>query len=88
MHQAKLYAVRSGKWKLHIQQTEPIVYWNKTEPLENPELYDIEADISEKYDRSSAKPEIVIRLKQVLKDHQADITDALPDNLAAKIEGE
>ncbi|TRX50912.1 sulfatase [Fulvivirga sp. M361] len=86
--EAKLYAVRSGKWKLHIQQTEPIVYWNKTEPLENPELYNVEADISEKYDRASAKPEVVTRLKQALKDHQADITDALPDNLAAKVEGE
>lgn len=85
---AKLYAVRSGKWKLHIQQTEPIIYWNETQPLADPELYNLEADISEKYDRSKAKPEVVASLKKMLGDHQEDITDALPDNLSAKIDDE
>ncbi|MEM9327717.1 MAG: sulfatase, partial [Bacteroidota bacterium] len=46
---AKLFAARSGKWKLHLQQAEPVFYGTPTEPLEVPELYDLEADISEKY---------------------------------------
>ena len=83
---AKLFAVRSGKWKLHIQQTEPILYWKETELLSDPELYDLEADISEKYNRSKAKPEVVDSLRRILLNHQVDITDPLPDNLSARID--
>ena len=84
----ELFAVRSGKWKLHLQKTEPVYYWNKTGMLEKPELYNLEADISEKYDRSETEPEIVAKLTQMFANHKEDITDPLPDNLAARIEEE
>lgn len=84
--EAKLFAVRSGKWKLHLQQTEPIVYWRPNEPLQEPELYDLEADISEKYDRALQLPELVDELMKLAEDHRADITDPLPDNLLERIE--
>lgn len=82
---AELYAVRSGKWKLHLKQKEPVFYWRKTEPLVNPELYDLEGDISERYDLAESKPAIVTNLKKMAEEHQADCSDAIPDNLAAKI---
>ncbi|MEM8565898.1 MAG: sulfatase [Bacteroidota bacterium] len=81
---AKLYAVRVDEWKLHIQQTEPIVYWRKTQPLDTPQLYNLEADIAEKYDRFDAHPKIVSRLKKVIADHLEDTKDRMPDNLAAR----
>jgi arylsulfatase A-like enzyme len=49
---AKQWAVREGKWKL---------LFNREGSLE---LYDLEADISEKYNLVKQKPEIVRRLKQ------------------------
>lgn len=80
-----LHAARMGKWKLHIQQREPVNYGRVVE-LDQPELYDVEADISEKYDRYEEKPEIVEKLLKRMEAHQASMSDALPDNLAKRIE--
>jgi len=80
-----LHAVRSGKWKLHLMQREPINY-GKLAEMEDPELYDVESDISERYDRSADHPEIVKRLQERIQAHQAGMTDLLPDNLEARIE--
>ncbi|MEM9328734.1 MAG: hypothetical protein AAGA85_23915, partial [Bacteroidota bacterium] len=85
---AKLFAARSGKWKLHLQQAEPVFYGTPTEPLEVPELYDLEADISEKYDVAAVNGEVVQALQQLITEHQSGLGDALPDNLAARIEDE
>jgi len=82
---AELFAVRSDKWKLHLQQTEPIIYWNPTAPLENPELYNLDADVSEKYDVANKNPAVVADLKRMAQEHLLDITDPLEDNLAAII---
>lgn len=83
---AELYAARIGKWKLHIRQTEPINYWNRVGLLGSPELYNLEADISEKYNLSATNPEIVQRLEERLNQHGADITNPLPDNLAGALD--
>ncbi len=85
---AELYAARVGKWKLHIRQTEPVNYWNRIGLLESPELYNLEADISEKYDVSNTHSDVVERLKQTLKLHEMDITDPLPDNLMGTLDQE
>ncbi len=82
---AKLHAVRSGPWKLHVQQREPINY-GRVAPMNGPELYNLETDISEAYDVADAHPEIVSRLMKMLKAHEADTADSLPDQLAARIE--
>ena len=79
---AELYAVRSGKWKLHLQQSEPVLYWNPTEPLEQPILYNLDADVSEKYDVADKHSDIVAKLKKMAREHEMDITDPLEDNLA------
>ena len=83
---AELYAVRSNKWKLHLQQSEPVLYWNPTVPLDAPELYNLDADVSEKYDVAAKNPAIVSDLKKMAQEHLLDITDPLEDNLSAIIE--
>lgn len=83
---AELSAVRSGKWKLHLQKSDPVLYWNPTETLEHPELYNLDADVSEKYDVAQKNPAIVAQLKEMAQKHKLDITNPLEDNLAAIIE--
>jgi arylsulfatase A-like enzyme len=85
--QATLFAVRSENWKLNIRQTDPVNYWRAIIELEKPELYDLESDVSEKYDRASEMPELVRELTNLISAHQADITDPLPDNLAGIVPG-
>lgn len=80
----ELNAVRSGKWKMHIGQQEEIVYWNKVE-MDQPELYNIESDVSEKYDLAAENPAIIEQLQAIIKEHKATLHDALPDNLVERI---
>lgn len=82
---AELYAVRSGPWKLHVKQKKPIVYWAEEE-MERPELYNVEADISEKYDRFEGEAEVVRELMEKLEAHRVDVGDVLPDNLAGRMD--
>ena len=81
---ARLHAVRSGPWKLHVLQREPINY-GRMAPMEEPEIYHLEADISEAYDVAKTHPEIVARLLRTIKAHELDTEDSLPDQLAARI---
>jgi len=82
---ARHCAVRSGKWKLHFQYQEPVQYWKVVE-LEKPELYNLETDISEKYDVADRYPDIVAQLTAMAEKHKLDTADSLPDNLASRIE--
>jgi uncharacterized sulfatase len=69
---AELHAVRSGPWKLHIKQREPVNY-GKQVVLAKPELYHVERDISEAYNVADKYPEVVERLQKLSADHKADI---------------
>ena len=80
----ELHAVRSGPWKLHIQQRQPVNYGNMA-PMEGPELYHLEADISEKYDQAATETAVVERLEQLLQDHLADVEGSTPDQLKLRI---
>ena len=84
---AELHAIRSGKWKLHIKQRDPVNYGKAVVP-EQPELYDLAADISEKYDVARDYPEVVADLQAKLKAHLEDTADSDPDQLIDKIPGE
>jgi len=70
----KLSAVRSGKWKLHVRQSE---YYRRSkrvaESVWKPELYDLEADIGEKSNVYEKHPAVVARLKGLLAKHDAEI---------------
>ena len=79
----QLFAVRYGKWKLHKQFASPIIYWNPTQPLKEPVLYDLETDPSEKYDLFTSEPEVVKYLDKLYADHLQDAKkDAMKDNLS------
>lgn len=83
----ELHAARSGPWKLHIQQREPVHYGNIAE-MERPELYHLEADISEMYDRFEAQPGVVQALEKLMTDHLKDVEGSTPDQLDIRIQGE
>jgi len=82
---AKLHAVRSGPWKLHVLQREPVNY-GRLAPMDGPELYNLESDISEAYDVAASHPEIVQRLLRMIKEHENDTEDSLPEKLSARIQ--
>ena len=67
-----------------MQQREAVNY-GKVVNLDKPELYNLETDISEAYDVADVHPEIVQRLLKMIKNHEADTADSLPDQLAARI---
>jgi len=69
---AELHAVRSGPWKLHVKQREPVNYGREV-VLKKPELYHLERDISEAYDVADQHPDVVERLLAMMKAHDADI---------------
>ena len=79
-----IHAVRSGPWKLHVQQREPIRY-GRVVHMDKPELYNVEKDIAEAYDVADTHPDIVARLLDKLRRHVRDTEDSLPDQLAARI---
>ncbi|MEO0415737.1 MAG: sulfatase, partial [Verrucomicrobiota bacterium] len=81
---AELHAVRHGKWKLHIVQRDSPNYGKKI-VLEKPELYDLVADISEKYDVADQYPEVVETLQKLVAEHLEDTKDSLPDQLVERI---
>ena len=77
--------MRSGPWKLHVQQRVPITY-NQIKELDSPELYHLEADISERHDVAVTKLEIVQELQKMIDAHQLDVVGSTPDQLDIRIE--
>ncbi len=81
---AEIHAIRSGNWKLHVKQREPVNYGKEVE-LEEPELYDLAADISEAHNVAKEHPEVVAALQAKLKKHLAHTADSDPDQLVHRI---
>lgn len=80
----QLQAVRSGRWKLFLRQTELPPYSSSLWYMHNPELferhhklapepvlYDLETDIGETTDVSDEQPEVVARLSVLARDFDA-----------------
>lgn len=80
----QLQAVRLGRWKLFLRQTELPPYSSSLWYMHNPELferhhrllpepalYDLEADLGETTDVSDARPEVVSRLSKLALDFDA-----------------
>lgn len=82
---AELHAYRNEQYKVHIKQREAIHYGRPTLELSSPELYDINADISEKYDIAETFPKVVSELLNKMQLHLKDVQDALPDQLAGRM---
>ncbi|MDG2396695.1 MAG: sulfatase [Flavobacteriaceae bacterium] len=84
---AELHAIRKDKWKLHIKQRKPVMYSSPTIILDKPELYDLNSDISEKYDVSDKKPKIVSTMLKSIDLHLKDVEGSTPDQLVDRIDG-
>ena len=82
---AELHAYRNQQYKLHLKQREVINYGRPTLVLDQPELFDLQADISEKYNVANIYPEVVSSLKEKMHLHLEDLQDALPDQLVDRI---
>ena len=53
--------------------------------MEGPEICHFEADISETYKTTETHPENLARLLRMIKAHELDTEDSLPDKLAGRI---
>jgi arylsulfatase A len=80
--EAKASAIRSGKWKLHVEPPEenwagklPPEALLATKPTEPPPwLYDLETDIGETHNVAAEHPEIVAWLRKLLEDTDTMLT--------------
>tara|TARA_Y100001978_G_C23541987_1_gene360205 strand:- start:206 stop:412 length:207 start_codon:yes stop_codon:yes gene_type:complete len=66
---------------LHCEQ----IYYGRMAPMEGPEICHFEADISETYKTTETHPENLARLLRMIKAHELDTEDSLPDKLAGRI---
>lgn len=67
----KMFAVRKGKWKLHVKTYSQlgIDYFNGVLPL----LFDLNTDPSEKYNLADQYPEVVSELKMLMEQKNEEI---------------
>lgn len=71
-----LHAVRQDKWKLALpDRKEFFDYARDDAPVTRPELYDLEADVSEKNNVGKDHPEVVARLLKLADQAREDIGD-------------
>jgi len=67
-----LEAVRSGKWKLHLGHRPP----NSTDRVvQDPELYDLEADLGETTTLAAKHPDVVRRLMALAEEARDELGD-------------
>ena len=75
----KLAAVRKGKWKLHFIEG---MIWGP-DPVADPKLYDLEADIGEQNNVYAEHPEIVKELELAAEEARKDLGDSLTGAVGA-----
>jgi arylsulfatase A-like enzyme len=71
----QLQAVRSGRWKLHLQMKMKKRNWGKPIPDSPLQLYDLEADIGEADNIAAEHPDIVQRLLVLAEKARDDLGD-------------
>jgi arylsulfatase A-like enzyme len=74
-HQAQLFAVRSGKWKLHLPVVSNQLAVRAGRPLDKALLYDLESDLGETNNVIDKHPEVVTRLLALADTARADLGD-------------
>lgn len=82
---AELHAYRNEKYKIHVKQREPINYGRPTINLDAAELYDLRADISEKYNVADQFPKVISQMKKQMQWHLKDVEGSRPDQLKDRI---
>jgi arylsulfatase len=74
--QGNLHAVRRGKWKLALPDRKRFHGYAKDKiPVTAPQLYDLEADLSEKHDVAREHPEITRQLLKLAEEVRAELGD-------------
>ena len=71
----QLQCVRSGKWKLHLALVSKKRNWGKPEGKVPLQLFDLEADIGETKNVSTAHPEVVKRLLDLADKARGELGD-------------
>jgi len=74
-HTTQLQAVRSGKWKLVLPQSEKLTGWDKKIKDTPLELFDLESDPGEQTNLAESHHEVVTRLMGFAKNAQEDLGD-------------
>jgi arylsulfatase A len=74
---SELYAVRKGPFKAHLI-TWPGYAKEKPEKHDPPVLYNVEQDISEKFDIAAEHPDVIADLKAEAEKHRAGVVPATP----------
>jgi arylsulfatase A-like enzyme len=77
---ARLRAVRSGKWKLHLAHARDTIWGNhiaKADDIDilQPQLFDLENDIGEKMDLVQKYPKLVAKLLSLSGKARSDLGD-------------
>ena len=84
---AELHGYRTEQYKIHVKQREDINYSSPTIILDKPELYDLRADISEKYDIAETFPNEVSQMLKRMDLHLKDVEGSRPEQLSHVIKG-
>jgi arylsulfatase A-like enzyme len=79
-HGTRLFAVRKGAHKLYFLSNNPVGYPPKIVELENPTLFNVLTDPSEKIDIASDNQDIIIKLKKIAEIHLATVKE-VPNQL-------
>ena len=74
-HTNQLQAVRSGKWKLVLPQTEKLEGWSDKKKNSPIQLFNLSVDPSESNNLAEKNPNIVTRLIRLVKVAQEDLGD-------------
>ena len=82
---AQLHGYRTEQFKLHIKQREPVYYGRPTIILDKPELYNLRADISEKYDVAMDHQDLVDNMLNKIDEHLKDVEGSTPDQLVERL---
>jgi arylsulfatase A len=72
---ATMYAARIGPWKAHFI-TRSAYGPDKPQPHDPPQLFEIREDLGEKWNRASAKPEVLAEIKAAVEKHRANLQPA------------
>ncbi len=74
--QQHLQALRRGRWKIQLPREKPVMgYAPEGLPIRAPQLYDLEADLSEREDVSAKHPDVLRELLELAEKVREDLGD-------------
>jgi arylsulfatase A-like enzyme len=83
-HGTRIFAARKGAYKLYFYKNNPLGYPEKLEKLETLQLFNLQADPSERFDVAAAHPEVIRDIEAMVAAHRTTVV-AAPTNLERRI---